>query len=180
MLAASSREHIAGRAGLGAARRSARNSRGAQAAAMNARGFTMMSMLFILVALAALGVALASLSQRQQMGSAGELAAAKTYQAAFAGLEWGSHQVLRNGVQPGCFATRSFELPDQLARYWVTVTCTRTPGSGTVADDGQTHAFYTLVATACNIPAGGACPNTATTEITYAERQLTRSLSLSQ
>jgi len=147
---------------------------------MSNRGFTMMSMLFILVALAALAVALASLSQRQQMGSAGELAAAKAYQAAFAGLEWGSHQVLRNGVQPACFAARSFALPDQLTGYTVTVTCVRTPGSGTVADDGQTHAFYTLVATACNIAASGACPNTATTEITYAERQLTRSLSLSQ
>jgi MSHA biogenesis protein MshP len=38
-------------------------------------------------------------------------------------------------------------------------------------------AFYTLVATACNITAGGACPNTTTTEPTYAERQLSRSLS---
>lgn len=147
---------------------------------MAAQGFTMMSMLFILVALAALGAALASLSQRQQMGSAGELAAAKTYQAAFAGLEWGSHQVMRNGVQPACFATRSFALPDQLTGYTVTVSCARTPGAGTVADDGQTHAFYTLLATACNIAANGSCPNTATTEITYAERQLTRSLSLTQ
>ncbi|WP_457425815.1 agglutinin biogenesis protein MshP [Roseateles sp. P5_E7] len=147
---------------------------------MQARGFTMMSMLFILVALAALGVALASLSQRQQMGSAGELAAAKAYQAAFAGLEWGSHQILRAGGQPACFATRSFALPDQLSGYTVTVTCARTPGAGTVADDGQNHAFYTLLATACNIPASGACPNAGTTEQTYAERQLTRSLSLSQ
>ena len=147
---------------------------------MRARGFTMMSMLFILVALAALGAALASLSPRQHMGSAGELAAAKTYQAAFAGLEWGSHQILRAGGQPACFATRNMALPDQLSGYTVTVTCTRTPGSGTVADDGQNHAFYTLLATACNIPAGGACPNAGTAEPAYAERQLTRSLSLSQ
>jgi MSHA biogenesis protein MshP len=143
-------------------------------------GFTMMSMLFILVALAALGVALASLSQRQHMGSAGELAAAKAYQAAFAGLEWGSHQILRAGGQPACFATRSIALPDQLAGYTVTVTCTRSPGAGTVADDGQSHAFYTLLATACNLPAVGACPNAGTTEITYVERQLSRSLGVSQ
>jgi len=143
-------------------------------------GFTMMSMLFILVALAALGAALASLSQRQHMGSAGELAAAKAYQAAFAGLEWGSHQILRAGGQPACFATRSIALPDQLSGYTVTVTCTRTPSTGTVADDGQTHAFYTLLATACNITAAGACPNGSTNEATYSERQLSRSLSLSQ
>ena len=144
---------------------------------MRDRGFTMMSMLFILVALAALGAALASLSQRQQMGSAGELAAAKAYQAAFAGLELGSQQILRTSGQPACpFTTRSFTLPDQLADFTVTISCTRTPTSGTVSDDGQPMAFYTLVSTACNITAGGSCPNTATTEPTYAERQLSRSL----
>lgn len=142
------------------------------------RGFTMMSMLFILVALAALGVALASLSQRQQMGSAGELAAAKAYQAAFAGLELGSQQILRASGWPACpFTTRSFVLPDQLADFTVTLTCARTPASGTVTDGGVPMAFYTLVATACNITSGGACPNTGTTEPTYAERQLSRSLS---
>lgn len=144
---------------------------------MRDRGFTMMSMLFILVALAALGVALASLSQRQQMGSAGELAAAKAYQAAFAGLELGSQQILRASGQPACpFTTRTFTLPDQLADFTVTISCTRTPTSGTVNDDGQPMAFYSLVATACNITAAGACPNTATTQPTYAERQLSRSL----
>ncbi|MDR7267501.1 MSHA biogenesis protein MshP [Pelomonas saccharophila] len=146
---------------------------------MTQRGFTMMSMLFILVALAAMGVALASLSQRQQLGSAGELAASKAYQAALAGLDWGSYQVLRNATaQPACFATKSFVLPDQLSDFTVTVTCTRTPGAGVVNDGDTQLAFYTLVATACNIPAaGGACPNGATTEPAYAERQLSRSLS---
>lgn len=141
------------------------------------RGFTMMSMLFILVVLAALGTALAALSQRQQLGSAGELAAAKAYQSALAGLEWGSHQVLRTPGQGACFATRSFTLPDRLADFTVTVTCTRTPSSGTANDGDQSLAFYTLVATACNIASAGTCPNAATTEVTYAERQLSRSLS---
>lgn len=148
---------------------------------MTARGFTMMSMLFILVALAALGVALASLSQRQQMGSAGELAAAKAYQAAFAGLELGSQQILRTSGWPACpFTTRNVALPGQLADFTVTVTCTRTPASGTVTDDGQPLAFYTLLATACNITASGTCPNAATTEPTYVERQLSRQLSVNQ
>ena len=93
-----------------------------------ARGFTMMSMLFILVVLAALGTAHAALSQRQQLGSEGELAAAKAYQAAFAGLEWGSQQLLRATGQPACFATRSFALPDQLADFTVTVSWTEGTG----------------------------------------------------
>ncbi|MFT7773206.1 agglutinin biogenesis protein MshP [Roseateles sp.] len=134
-------------------------------------------MLFILVVLAALGTALASLSQRQQLGSAGELAAAKAYQAAFAGLEWGSYQILRATGQPGCFATRSFALPDRLSDFTVTVSCTRTPASGAVSDGDESLAFYTLLATACNLPGAGGCPNGGTTEPTYAERQLSRSLS---
>lgn len=134
-------------------------------------------MLFILVALAALGVGLASLSQRQQLGSAGELAAAKAYQAALAGLEWGSFQVLRAGGQPACFGTKSIALPDQLAGYTVTISCTRTPASGTVSDGATTLAFYDVVANACNIPSAGSCPNGGSTEPAYVERQLTRSLS---
>ncbi len=143
---------------------------------MNQRGFTMMSMLFILVALAAMGVALASLSQRQQLGSAGELAAAKAYQAALAGLEWGSFQILRPSGQPACFGIKNFVAPDQLSDFTVTVSCVRTPGSGTVNDGDAQLAFYVLTATACNIPSGGSCPNGATTEPAYAERQLSRSL----
>lgn len=145
---------------------------------MNARrGFTMVSMLFILVALAALGVALAALSQRQQLGSAGELAAAKAYQAALAGLEWGSYQVLRPAARPACFGTKNLTLPDQLAGYSVTISCTRTPaGNATVSDGDAVLAFYELTATACNIPSAGSCPNAASTEPTYAERQLSRTL----
>lgn len=145
---------------------------------MNAlRGFTMMSMLFILVALAAMGVALASLSQRQQLGSAGELASARAYQAALAGLEWGSYQVLTASGQPACsVATKSFALTDQLSDFTVTVSCVRTPGAGTVNDGATALVFYELVATACNIPSAGACPNASNTERTYAERQLTRTL----
>jgi MSHA biogenesis protein MshP len=139
-------------------------------------GFTMMSMLFILVALAAMGVALASLSQRQQLGSAGELAAARAYQAALAGLEWGSFQVLRASGQPACFATRNIALPDRLSDFTVTVSCTRTPGAGTVNDGDTALAFYDLVATACNIPSGGACVSGSSAEPAYAERQLSRSL----
>jgi MSHA biogenesis protein MshP len=144
---------------------------------MRTRGFTMMSMLFILVALAALGAALASLSQRQQLGSAGELAAARAYQAAFAGLEWGSYQVLASAGQPACFASKSFALPDRLSDFTVTVSCTRTPSTGAVVDGDASLAFYQLVATACNRPSAGACPNSSTAEPTYAERQISRTLS---
>ena len=48
----------------------------------------MVSALFVLVVLAALGAALAKISQRQQLGSAAEIDAARAYQSARAGLEW--------------------------------------------------------------------------------------------
>ena len=135
-------------------------------------GFTMMSMLFVLVALAALGAGLASISMRAHMGSASELAAAKAYQAAYAGLEWASFQVLRNpappAAAPACFAASNILLAD----FTVSVTCVRTS-----AVDGATPLeFYRITATACNAPASGACPGGGTPQPSYVERQLSRTL----
>jgi MSHA biogenesis protein MshP len=132
--------------------------------------------LFILVVLAALGAAMASISMRQQLGSAAELESARAYQAARAGVEWAAFQVLRNpappAAAPACFASTSFSAAG-LADYTVTVTCTRTPSSGTVSDGATALAFYQLVANACSAPSSGACPNTGTPPTSYVERQLT-------
>lgn len=140
-------------------------------------GFTLVSMLFILVVLAVLGAALAKISQRQQLGSAAELESARAFQSAKAGLEWGAFQVLRNpappAAAPACFGSTSFTPPGSLSGFTVTVSCTRTPASGTVSDGATAMAFYQLVANACNAPSAGACPNTATAPTTtYVERQL--------
>lgn len=140
----------------------------------------MISVVFILVVLAALGAAVASMSMRQQLGSASELGAARAYQTARAGLEWAAFQVLRNpappAAAPACFSTSSFS-PAALPGFTVTVSCTRTPGSGTVSDGSTALVFYQLVATACNAPSGGNCPTTSTPQPTYVERQLTWTLS---
>lgn len=144
--------------------------------ARHPRGFTLVSVVFILVVLAALGAALASISVRQQMGSAASLESARALQAARAGLEWAALQVLRNpapaAAAPACFATTSFTVAG-LSAFTITVSCTRTPGAGTVNDGATALAFYTLVANACNAPLGGACPAGGAPQLTYAERQLT-------
>ena len=137
----------------------------------------MISMLFILVVLAALGAALAKISQRQQLGSAAEIDAARAYQSARAGLEWAALQVLRNpappAAAPACFGSTSFNPPGSLAGFTVTVSCTRTPPSGTLSDGAANLAFFQLVANACSAPSGGACPNSSSTPTTtYVERQL--------
>ncbi len=145
-----------------------------------ARGFTMVSALCVLIVLAALGAALSQISVRQHLGSAAEIEAARAFQSARAGLEWASFQVLRNpappAAAPACFATTSFALAG-LAGFTVTVSCSRTPGSGTIADGGAALAFYRLVANACNAPSGGACPAGAAPTQTYVERQLTWTVS---
>lgn len=147
---------------------------------MRPHGFTLVSALFVLVVLAALGATLAQVSLRQQLGSASELEAARAYQAARAGLEWGAFQVLRNpappAAAPGCFGSTSFTITG-LSGFTVTVSCTRTPGSGTLADGATTLAFFQLVANACNAPSGGACPGSGTPQATYVERQLVRTVS---
>lgn len=141
------------------------------------RGFTLVSALFVLVVLAALGAALAKISQRQHLGSAAEIDAARAYQSARAGIEWAALQVLRNpappAAAPACFGTTSFQPPGSLADFTVTVTCTRTPSAGTVNDGSTALVFYRLVANACNAPNAGACPTSGTPGTTYAERQLT-------
>lgn len=138
-------------------------------------GFTLVSVLFILVVLAALGTALAAISVRQQMGSAGQIDAARGLQSARAGLEWAAFQVLRRpappAAAPACFAPTSFSLAG-LSAFTVTVSCTRTPGSGTLSDGSTPMVFFQLLATACNAPSAGACPTAGTPSSTYVERQL--------
>lgn len=135
------------------------------------RGFTLVSVVFILVVLAALGAALATVSVRQQMGSALDLESARALQAARAGLEWAAFQVLRNpappAAAPACPATTSL-VPGGLGGFTVTVRCTRSTGT----DGATTLTFFQLVANACNAPSSGACPASGTPGATYVERQL--------
>lgn len=141
----------------------------------------MISVVMILVVLAALGTALAGISTRQQLGAAAQLEHSRAYLAAKAGLEWAAWQALRNpappGAAPACFATTSFSPGGTLAGLTVTVSCSRTPASGTLSDGATSLAFYQVVANACNAPSAGACPNTATAPATtYVERQLSWTL----
>jgi MSHA biogenesis protein MshP len=146
--------------------------RGHRGGPRRGRGFTLISALFIIVVLAALGAALAKISVRQHLGSAAEIEAARAYQGARAGLEWAAYQVQRvpapPGAAPACFSTSSFAL----AGHTVTVSCSRTPASGSLSEGSTTLVFYQLVSTACNAPSGGACPASGPPAATYVERQL--------
>lgn len=142
------------------------------------RGFAMVSALFILVVLSVLGAAIASISVRQQVGSAVELNTARAYQAARAGLEWGAFSVMIPAppdapavdTPPACFATNNMSLTGEMAGFVVSVECTRT---GPLSDGEGSRTYYQLVATACNAPTSGSCAVTpASPQSTYVERRL--------
>lgn len=129
-------------------------------------GFAIVSAIFILVVLAALGAFIVSISGSQQIGSALDVEGVRAYQAARAGLEWGLHRQLRSG---SCVGAASFApTASTLAGFTVTVICTATPDPG--GHGGPT--VYSITATACNQPDGGACPNTANPGPFYVERRL--------
>jgi MSHA biogenesis protein MshP len=144
------------------------------------RGFTIVSAIFILVVLAALAAFIAVISTTQQIGSALDVQGARAYQAAKAGIEWGTYQVWSSSpasrpvasaacpIAPGLTTTVTFPAAaSTLSAFSVTVTCTAKPdGSG-----GPT--VFAITATACN--SGGACPG-AVGNAGYIERQITVTL----
>ena len=142
-------------------------------------GFSLLSAIFIVVFLAVLAAAVASVSVNQQVGSANELMAAKAFQAARAGQEWGAYQLLFPppppvpGVDapPNCFADTHIALDGALSGLTVTVQCLSKTGPVTDGDVSKT--FYQLQATACNQPVGGSCATLpATPGANYVERRL--------
>jgi MSHA biogenesis protein MshP len=121
----------------------------------------------------------------QESSSQRDVQGVCAYQAARAGIEWGAFQVLdpNNTLNPAtcspliwpgtCVASTNIaSLAGSLSPFTVTVTC-----AVTSATEGNREVrVYQLVATGCNQPSAGACPN-ATPTSGYVERQLQATLS---
>ena len=145
------------------------------------RGFAIVSAIFILVVLAGLGAFMVSISSSQHIGSALDVQGVRAYQAARAGIEWGLFQVNATPAYNFSYGTPATAVgaatPNSRAcapangsfdtlGFRVTVACVEMDaGNG-----GPT--IYTLTATACDQPTGGACPNTINPNILYIERRL--------
>lgn len=127
-------------------------------------GFAIVTAIFIIVALAALAAAIVSLVRTEQTSSTLDTEGARAYQAARAGVEWGAFNSLRNNI---CAPPTPVALGASLGAYVATVTCTRT----THNEAGTSVNIDTIVATACNQPAAGNCPNPVP-GAAYAERQI--------
>jgi len=143
------------------------------------RGFTIVTAIFLLVVLAMLGAFMLSLTGLQQSSSVLDVQGVRAYQAARAGVEWGAWQVLDpdnaigTSALPTCPASPTqLTLTDSLSPFTVTVTCSAT----STTEGNRNVATYLIVATACNQPSAGSCPN-ATPSAGYFERQMQATLS---
>jgi MSHA biogenesis protein MshP len=123
-------------------------------------GVSVVTAIFVVVVLAALGTAIVSLSTAQQVSSVLDLLGSRAYEAARSGIEYG---VYRRQQANSCPAAVSFAPGG--GQMTVTVQCTVTSTAGMPSLDQ-----VTIRATACNIPASGACPNAATTSADYVQR----------
>lgn len=125
-----------------------------------------MAALFIIVTLAAIGVYLLTVSTGQLAAGAQDEQAARAYQAARTGIEWGAYQVLINS---NCAAgTQTLSLPQG---FIAQVSCA---SSAAESEGSMQITGYTVTATGCNNPGGCGAANTAAT---YVERQLQLTLS---
>lgn len=130
-------------------------------------GFSIISAIFLVIVLAALAVFAVSLSRVQQTTVAYDDLGSRARQAALAGLDWGRFQIFRAGG--ACAASTTLTMPagTSLQGFVTSVTCAATSHT----EAGSPVTIYTLVSTACFLPAGGACPNPAP-GADYVERQL--------
>jgi len=148
-------------------------------------GFSTVAAIFLLVVLTLLGALIASITGVQQASSQLDLLGVRAYHGARAGMEWGARAVLDPGntlnpascappVMPSCPAspTSLAGLGGSLAPFTVTVTCTQ---SADTTEGNRSVRIFSIVATACNQPSGGACPNPAPAD-GYVERQVQASL----
>jgi MSHA biogenesis protein MshP len=131
------------------------------------QGFLIMAAVFLVVVVGAFVGYLATQSTVQQVSAIEDLESARALQAARAGIEWGSYQVLRNA---SCAGTNLTFAGTSLAEFTATVTCT---ASGSLTEAGTTVVIYKVTSNACNLTP---CPNTATTSPLYVDREISVSI----
>lgn len=127
-------------------------------------GFTLVTGIFLFVVLAALAAFIIGIRLYQDSSISLDTLGSRALAAARTGGEWGAYNSVRNNT---CTPTTPIALGGTLSAYMATVTCTRS----THNEAGTTVNIDTIVATACNQPVAGNCPNPAP-GAGYAERQI--------
>jgi len=139
-------------------------------------GFAFIAALFLLVVLGAFVAFVTTISMNAQSSGAIAVQGARAYEAARAGIEWATYQILdpRQAIYgavstpPACFATPSTpSLPGDLSQFSLTVTCNRYPANSATPnyyEEGSLRTVvYDVTATATQGTPGSA---------EYVERQL--------
>ena len=138
-----------------------------------ARGFVLMLAIFLIISLATIGVYLLTIATGQLEAGIQDEQAARAYQAARAGMEWGAYQVLRNpAYAAACAAANQTEnrpLINGLSGFQAIVTCQLV---GNESEAGQPIRVFRLISKGCN-QAGCPAPSAAT----HVERELQLTLS---
>jgi MSHA biogenesis protein MshP len=145
-------------------------------AAASEEGFAFIAALFLLVVLGAFVAFVVSISMNSQTSGALAVQGTRAYEAARAGIEWATYQILDprtaiNGTittPPDCFASPSSPtLPGDLGQFALTVTCTRYPSNSAspnyYEEASLRVAVYDVTATATQGTPGAA---------DYVERQI--------
>jgi MSHA biogenesis protein MshP len=145
------------------------------------KGFGMFAAIAILVILAVLGAFVVSVTGLRSQSTAVDVLGSRALLAARAGIEWSMYLIQNpENTNPAVAPfTTPYSCPGlgtnlnfggALSDFTVTVQpCTTT----TATEAGNTVRIYQIVVVACNFPAGGACPNNASTSPSYVERQIT-------
>ncbi|OAI52022.1 hypothetical protein AYO46_06850 [Betaproteobacteria bacterium SCGC AG-212-J23] len=134
-----------------------------------AQGFVLVLAIFLIVTLAAVGVYLVTVSTGQSQAISQDVAGTRAYQAARAGIEWGTYRRLISNSCVNAPGT-AVALPG-IPGYCAVVVCAQV---GTTETEGSASiSVYRVTATGCN---GSPCNTTAcspgTPGPTYVERQL--------
>jgi MSHA biogenesis protein MshP len=138
-----------------------------------------MMAIFMIVTLAAIGVYVVTISTGQVAAASQDEQAARAYQAARSGVDWGTYQLLQN--PGGAFAKtcatggapnmQSIALQQGLNGFRAEVTCQRV---GSEIEAAAPVTTYRLTVTGCN---GSPTSCGTTVGPTYVERQLQLTLS---
>ncbi len=127
-------------------------------------GFALPTAIFLMVILAAVAAFLIGIRLLQDSSVSLDVLGARAYQAAKAGIQWGTYNSLINNT---CGGSTALTFGGTLSSFGTTVTCSN---GGTTHTEGTTTInIDTIISTACNQPP---CPNAAPTG-NYVERQLT-------
>ena len=129
----------------------------------------MITALFLILVIAVLGAYIASVATTQHTAETLDTQGVHAYQAAYAGIQWGAFQVLRNGT---CAGTNSFPLPNTLSGFAVTVVFANFP----YIENGVGRNICRITSTGCNFPTvANTCPGNQGNGY-YVERQIEATL----